>query len=62
MLSLKSSFLAVIKNSSLLHGLKYDFSRKEEFEKDYVSEKLLSDNSLSISEALETDIASWLSS
>lgn len=61
MLSLKSPFLAVIKNSSLLHGLKYDFSRKEEFEKDYVSEKLLSDNSLSISEALETDVASWLS-
>lgn len=30
--------------------------------KKIVSEKLLSDNSLSISEALETDVASWLSS
>ena len=58
MLSLKAPFLAVIKNSSLLHGLKYDFSRKKDFEKDYVSEKLFPDTSLSISEALEADISS----
>lgn len=47
LLSSKSPFLVVIKNSSLLHDLKY-VSRKKGFENGCVSEKLFTDLLLNI--------------
>lgn len=48
LLSPKSTVLVVIKNSSLLHDLKYNFSRKKGFEKGCVSEKLFTELLLNI--------------